>query len=483
MKYSKLCHRFAKWLFPLIDPYDWGAFSAKKQKPMPAYTNDKLNAYYGKRSCAPPNLTRTRIERQLDGSAKLYYTSLRKSGFALLCIDVDAHNGQSDALETALYIRDAFFRGAFLEASQRGYHLYTLARVGLCTRKVFNAVALQLESNLNTLVEENGFTCPVEVLGRFTLVESNKIVEGARAKPTPMPHLYNREADMSFLEAMPIFLRLAFQLVDDAAEAVRECQSTRHDTHTSGILEERVGSVPRRDSSCAWERMQWACFDYTVVYRSLPSIEELLSYYQTVYGGDASKERIARAKAAIKYRGRTFDSTKASEGGYETQKAQLLEAVRQHCVDRTAKYEAEITDEDLAIALFVVQCNSFRVYDDERQQWSCPRKAFGGMFQALQKQKLTKRGCSNLNKSVALKVILQRSGLIECVDADYVHGEHFGVGKKYTIGPTHWRYQQFCRWSENIKLVLVKDLAKIEIPISMLANPVTVAQEMVALLA
>jgi hypothetical protein len=218
--------------------------------------------------------------------------------------------------------------------------------------------------------------------------------------------------------------------------------------------------MPVRDSPCAWDRMQWACYNFTVQYRRLPDPEELLEYYKQVHLTDAGDHaRRRRAQFAIKYRSKTFDISRATEGGYELYRQRLLEDVAAHCIDRASKYDdGQVTNEDLAIGLYVVMRNSFSVSDDPRRQYSCPSTAFSEMFSKLKKEGVTKRGGADRNKIVAIKTILSRARLIECVDSDYVHGDHWGVGKKFTLGPTCWRHAEFVRFSQSIAVTYVADI-------------------------
>jgi hypothetical protein len=112
-----------------------------------------------------------------------------------------------------------------------------------------------------------------------------------------------------------------------------------------------------------------------------------------------------------------------------------------------------VTDEDLAVGLYVVMRNSFAVRDDARLQWTCPVACFAGMFRVLRRAGLTRRGGGKRNKVVAVKRILERAGLIECLD----RRRRKGVGHKYTIGPNHWRYGEFVRFSQGVRVRYVRD--------------------------
>lgn len=460
-KYDKLTQKYAAWLIPtknpIIDRFDWAEWSVKDGCPRPAAVNSRLEVWYRGEAYPPQQITRTQIQKQLDWARKYYYTSSRKSGFALLCIDVDAHNGETDAFETASYIQSRYFPHAYLEPSRRGYHLYVLVRVGRCRRWKFNLLVGHLQENLRAVLIEQNFESKVEVLGRFTIVNKDGTVD--RAKFAPVPELPNREADLKQLVSMPVYLISALFEVRYDADLAREMEEMADDDGDQRPVR-RERRVPARDSECAWERMQWVCFDFTVQHRRLPDLEELLAYYEVAYqtdGGDHRRRR--RAEYAILYRSRTFDIGKATDGGFQLHRERLLADVREHCTDRISNYDdGDITDEDLAIGLYVVMRNSFSVAEDARQQYSCPNRAFSGMFNALKREGVTKRGGANPNKVVAIKVILRRARLIECVDSDYIYGDNWGVGMKYTIGPCCWRHGEFVRFSQHIRVVYVEEI-------------------------
>ena len=461
-KYNKLTNDFAKWLIdskrPLIDVYDWAEWSDREQRPMHAATNARLEMWHRREAFPPQRMTRTNLQHQTTGQRKLYYTSCRKSGFALVCIDIDAHKGEADAFETALFVQRRYFPGAYLEPSRRGFHIYVLVRVGRCRRWKFNRMLGYLQDNLRGVLLENNYDSTVEVLGGFTIVMKDGTVE--RAKLSPMPTLLNGESDLKLLHQMPVYFIDAMFAVRYDSELAIDVQAEDGDGNDRPIRADR--KMPARDSPCAWERMQWTCFDFTVQFRRLPEVDELLAYYEQVYATDAGDDRRARrATYALGYRSKTFDIAKATEGGFELHRERLLADVDRHCQDRASNYsDGKITNEDLAIGLYTVMRNSFGIAEDARWQYSCPVTAISGMFKTLKAEKVTSRGGAMPNKVVAIKAILERARLIECVDSRYIYGDHWGVAKKYTVGPACWRYGEFVRFSQNVSVVYVDALKR-----------------------
>lgn len=454
-KYTKVVIDYSKFLYQVVDRVDWGYEDKKTGEKKYTTANWMMElARLGTEGCWPQKLTRTSLHHHLTHPF-LHYTSGRSSGFCLACLDFDAHHGQTDAFEAACWVRDSFFPGAYLEASARGYHLYVLIRMAYVKRSKFNLGLSIIADDLSDLLAQHGYTSTVEVLGGFTEWQDNQIT--SRAHLAPAPALPNGQADVNWLLSMPVFLPRALTVLHRVAVLSNEMEA---------LLEEEVSRLPddcltappkppkeapTRGSECSWERMMFACYDYTVAHRQLPSEDDLLAYYQTRYGTDeADHGRRRRASYAIRYRAKTFDPALASTGGYEGLKPRLMGAVATHCVNRESGYAYGITDEDLAVALYTFHVASFSRHARPEEQWTVGNNAVSEMFAKLKAAGLTKRGCAQPNKAIALKTILLNAKLIECLDSRYVPANGKGISKKYTISTNHWLYHRWVRWAESV---------------------------------
>jgi hypothetical protein len=202
--------------------------------------------------------------------------------------------------------------------------------------------------------------------------------------------------------------------------------------------------------------MQAVCFRFTEEYRRMPDVEELLAYYERAQdAGPATPARRKRARDAIRYRAMTFDYAAAPQAGYESSKDSLLDAVRTHCHDRPGGRRHTLTDEDLAIGLYVVTRASFSLHDDPALQWTVGHSAVIGMFDALRADGATQRRCPDRNKSGAILRALERAELIECLDRRYKPAGKRGICRKWTVGPAHPRYAAFVRFSETVRVVYI----------------------------
>lgn len=205
-KYDPLTRQYAKWLFDTagIDRYDWGFWNRKQKCPTYSLCDDALSMFYSGVRYWPQKLTRTGVQKHLHRVDKLYYTPSRKSHVALVCIDIDGHHGQTDALDAALYIRDTYFPGSYLEASNRGHHLYVLVKVGRCRRWKFTRLLGYLELNLRSVLLENNFESTVDVVGTHTITNKLKEIE-TRGRLAPMCSRRNRRE--SYRHRLPENLR------------------------------------------------------------------------------------------------------------------------------------------------------------------------------------------------------------------------------------------------------------------------------------
>ena len=107
-KYLPLTRQVARYLLPLIDRHDWGY--QKKGTPVSSCTNEELGRFR-RREFWPQKFTMTLLEPHLLGHKTYYYKSSRASGYCLVQVDVDAHQGQTDAALDAVELIASHFRG------------------------------------------------------------------------------------------------------------------------------------------------------------------------------------------------------------------------------------------------------------------------------------------------------------------------------------------------------------------------------------
>lgn len=476
---ATLAGRLYAFLQPMVDPVDWARDDGRGGR-LVRETDDRLLKQHQLRRLRELGHPTVRVLQELDAALcqkhierhdRLHYTLRRTGEAALVCIDVDAHEGQTDARDVAEFITDAVFPGAYVERSSRGYHVYIRVRVGRCRRKVFNEKMRDLAVVLSTLAAAMQYTSSVELLGEYTILAKRPAEKGrlrrtveCRARLAPLPRPSSAVA-MDQLESGRVFGLHELPHRNDTTIPENTTGENQFPptptTPQPTYLPDDYPGIPKVGGTgtvlphhpCAWVRMTRACFQYTVAFRRLPTVDELLGYYRQVYDTDEGTDaRRRRAVYAVRYRAMTFDPAKAWSGGYERCRDRLLEAVKAHCTDRTSTYKGRVWDEDLAVALYAITQKSFTVHSELRQQWSCPDRMVLGMFKALKDAGVIRRGCKDPDKVSVLKRILTGSGLVQCVDGKWYHGgKGQGVGKKYVVGPAHWRYMEFVRFAEKVE--------------------------------
>ena len=78
----------------------------------------------------------------------------------------------------------------------------------------------------------------------------------------------------------------------------------------------------------------------------------------------------------------------------------------EHRSPTTLCYKKEVTDEDLAIALHVIELGSFAVPADPYYRFTCPWQSIRGMFQALKKSGRHKNvGATSPRRSVSARYL------------------------------------------------------------------------------
>ena len=169
---TDLISRYMRFLRSSVDMIDWG-YRVGSDKPLRKHEEEYLWACLeGHRK--PSSFTRNGAAQHLAGEQTYYYVSSRRADTMLLMIDVDAHDGQTDAWDVVEFLTHAGgpFADQYVEQSTNGegYHIYARLR---CpgTRFRFNAKLNVLEDALGVLLDENNFESNIEVHGTYSLLE------------------------------------------------------------------------------------------------------------------------------------------------------------------------------------------------------------------------------------------------------------------------------------------------------------------------
>lgn len=469
MKYDELTNRLAKYLLgdkktgrpQLIDVYEHGKRDAHGT-PKPINLKWQLE---DKRHGHPQKFTRTPLALHLHDHETFYYRNNRSSGLVLLKIDIDAHEGQTDVLAVAETIEQFYFPSCYHEPSTGGLgrHLYVVIAFNeYVPRRRVNQWLTCMGIALRELMAAQGYQAKVDPRTCRTFSEWGKNADGARVankmgqfSKIPRPRTLDQ---MDEIESSPWYLPSAVNTVIDDYKRLRAARDERRvvtnepvDAPPSAAVREAVrkavGSFKGMDHADPRSRAVHAVMALARRLGRMPSVTEARIFYEasglaTVRaGGDSHRDvrrRERRLDGAIVHVAKTFDEAKLGHG---FQREAMLQIVREHVQPhhRTGtKYQYGITDEDLAIALHVVELASFERKINRNQQWTLPNARLIGTFRRLKdegqdtlinntcvparsERKNEGAGC-NRQKAVALKLILTRAGLAECIDESYRPG-------------------------------------------------------------
>jgi len=443
---------YARWVLRYIDARDY-ARTIRKTGKLDRLTNWQINQSLADLASDDPairarayrqrKLSQRQIAAHVDGTGEqLHYVSGRTSGFAFLRFDVDAHQGQTDAVEAARFIHDDCFPigTLYYEPTSRGWALYGLVDVGFTERAQANAIIESAHKRLVSLLRDRGFESKLEVQGRFNEIDRQAHCLIDRAQPGALPRLPRGEADWRRLKAitpMPLETLLGDGKRSEAPKPV-------------------LPRLPREiDTSNAFDRMRDAAIEMQRTLRRNPEVSELVDFYdgkwREVATVDADTYR--RADGVVKWLEKNYDPCASTEAGYLACKEALLSAVQPYCTDRANRYRVPLSDEVLAVHLYVVQKTSFYINDHPRRQWTCPNDSVIAMFGMLANAGVIAAHTVTRKTIAASKAVLERAGLVECIDQNYRPGGKIrGIGKKYTIGPAHSRYTELQRFKHNVQV-------------------------------
>jgi len=139
---------YSRWLYPCINRYNYGS-----QTPYGDWS--QISKAVLQRAIATgrfryiPKLTERHLKSHLEETMTYYYTGSRRQNILLLCLDVDAHDGQPDAPALAEYLATQYLRdNCYIEPSthKEGRHVYFLASIDPYTSTA-NLFALTRELN------------------------------------------------------------------------------------------------------------------------------------------------------------------------------------------------------------------------------------------------------------------------------------------------------------------------------------------------
>jgi len=480
MKYSKITNKFAKTFLNIMDRHNYGAWYPNTPNPAFEHPTDFLEKIinYELKWTSQYQFTKKELEKHFaDGLPRFYYTTKRNSDIALLQLDIDAHNGETDAASVIHWLERTYFQGCYYERSpsNTGFHGYIKVDCKYVPRKAFNAlidnVSLVLCNNaknegFKAIVDDIRGTCAItEVITDFD-TGKNRTVVISRGKLAKIPLFPFQIRSLNrFLDA-PLFsindlkgivieyLNKQGIIVKKEDHDHRNPNSRIFTTHSCLEVDSSPSYIADlQNNPDAFKRMQTVAIELEHSLKRPPEPDEILFKYEEEglnTGNDVNGRRSRRAEQISRWMFNTIDWQKVDKGfcledySFITKYAtdELIETLKN---EKAFSYRWRITLEDLAVAQYVARKESFTTKNDEesKRQFTFGLKSLMNMFSTLHSNRAIKRTC-DYGKAVALRVILEQTGLIVCVDRNYVvGGPKRGIGRKFVIGPNDPRFHEF----------------------------------------
>lgn len=407
---------YCKWLYQLIDRYAWG-MRTRKAKAQHANTLARLaSARQWRNWRGVTKLTRRHVTAHLDFSEVIFYTSNRSKDRALICIDIDAHQGEEDAEAVAAWIIKKYFHAAYYEPSTggRGRHLYLCLDIGwdMATEKV-NAYLADFGRLLGLLVAAEGFKAGV--CGVYGTVTSQRKYGLLVKLPRP-----ETKEQLERLLAMPVYGYADLRRV--AVEGMNFEGGNRNagETVPPDVMREERAPAPASNVGggrlAALARKRGVVFDLARNLHRMPTVAEATARYLAMglNHSPPAKDRTNDFEQIIAFCARTFDQSKISPNPHLARPDAYRAIVAELVTDRELRDKSgrPIRRDDLAWFIACIVQGAFEVKDDPALIGCTSREGVMAFFRKLKQAGLHDHLCS-AKKYSAMLDICERHVILE----------------------------------------------------------------------
>lgn len=424
----------------------------------------------------PRQLTMTHLEKHLNNRATIYYRNGRRNNRWLLKIDIDGKKEGQNTEHAELaseFIARKLHKGLYEEPSTggKGRHIYLVVERGCLPHTKWKALLAQYVATLQQLIAKKRWKVSIDpICGLPTKLSSSAdndcnhvwtVHDGDFGILAKCPRVPMNELGLNHLVTSPVLKAEDFQrVIDQGMKASSKSKATPlpsirgyNNMLTKVPAYARINSETIRQEPDALKRMHfaWTCLTFT--HKRLPIDElELMSFYEDkhFHTGMSDKDRrlrYRRAKSVDKYRKTRMNNVADWAFGFDSDI--FLSLVRSHVRPEhyaDVKCDREISELDLAVALYVTERNAMRRSLKERRQGTTGFQSIIDMSKALRDAGVLPRAC-NANQACAARKILVNAGLTVLEDGSYyAGGAQSGWCRKFGVGDTHPRreyYEQF----------------------------------------
>lgn len=487
---------FAIWLYEYVDRYNYGIIDPKTGTPRFAYSSRFIRKCFERRDSGRIKLRLMHIKEHLAGNYH-YYTTRRSSNISLLMIDIDAHEGQNDAIDVAYWVIQHYHPDAYIEPSSNGegIHLYFLVDFSYVKRVDAISLIASYASNLAMTIQAEGFKSKLCCInGGYTEASynNNQYEYNNRSALAKIPCPRSQEA-FNQLKSVPIqsvedivsnlkYIDSNYMVVghqcchiddiegnfaDDSEAGNQLCSSSRYTVNNLSTT--NVDSLPqevKKPDQCI-QRMHnnnaytRTFYSLMILSRSLGRIadfEEWHTFYlnKNLHTPDPDenenkvmRERKGRYKRAAKYLQNTFDPGLTGSSSYKV--GEFLDAIRRLLTKKDLKNIAKeasmgrsklyYEDIDIGIGYHLIQVLKHK---SPEQELTVPVDGMIGFFRYLKENGLYRRSC-NYSKVKAIRIALLKMGYITLLNDDYQIGcgKSNGISMKWGIGENCPRYEDY----------------------------------------
>lgn len=475
---------YARFIYQFIDRRVYGVWSDHLETPVFVHKKECLQKALDYRTYGYlDKISKCHIQKHLDNINTYYYTSNRGSDVTMFMVDIDAKDGETDAMGVGQWLVDNYFPNAYFERSTGGIgcHLYIFLNIKSIDihlkRDNINQLIESFGGAVKHLVEQEGFESHVcSVRGTYHIKDREEQITscGLLAK---LPRPQSRDEFKRLIEA-PVFD------FSDFKQAVLDAENKQGDAHgdewweatevpavvPTGVKYNRLSTrfgdddklnqeIDLVDASDAFIRCRESCMALARHLGRIPTYEEWNTHYTNLgmnTGGDINNRRYKRFKSVSKYVQRTFDPLISK--GYSFEVGMYIEILKLHIdskliqhVCEIAKYDRRLLFDDLDIALGYHAIQAFKVKKG-KLALTAPVDGMIGFFKALKTGGQFNRSC-NYNKAIAARYALQERGFITLLDENYTRSvlsnKQDGVAMKWGLGVNCPEYETWCQVAKD----------------------------------
>lgn len=448
--------KFARFLYEHIHRYDYGYDVGNGRKRIPKASIQQARIRKSYRGLK--QLTETLIKTHLTQKVTYYYVGSHKSRRLLLCVDIDAHEGQSDSLDVANYLNFWWLEGnGYIEPSTNGLgiHLYFLVSYPEYTAtETLKVLFNNLAGLMARQVEWEGYESKVCMIGGLPSDWTNdtmaELIKLPRPNDNTLPLLLNAKvmslADMKGYVERNLKEHDAFAAAPTATVSALVSPSsssclmtvtpqgvsiTNNNTQPPYIDNDKLHiDVSTIGSHKPFDKALWTVRTLSHVLGRMPNLFEALDLYDRLQigTGASTEKRVIRFEQAIAYTTQTFDPSKRKsfKGLYPHLKIIIQRAVHNHpSVSLTYSPKRQITIENLCVGYY------FATWKCSTNNYTLPIDGIIALnVKLLEANEVT--GTIGYQKASAIRRILCELELLELTDADYDFGWK-GKAMKYRL--------------------------------------------------